>query len=179
MRKWINLVEAATPPVLFHGSNHRVEMPYRALTHFGTELAANQRALSIASRDRKWTKETGWTHGDAVIWMHPVHVSIANPLRINDGVNLQHHPIKLADMLFYDLKVIRSEDRSAIFNAGKFSTLNDLPAATAEIIRILAEKGYDGFVYRNIHEDPGSTSWVNFYSEQVTSAGEPWSDKVD
>lgn len=35
---------------------------------------------------------------------------------------------------------------------------------------LLAEKGYDGIVYENVVEAPGSESWINFRGDQVRSA---------
>ena len=179
MRGWIDLFEGVLPSVLWHGSDTRIEGPYRALTHFGTQAAADQRADTVL---RDWKRMPDPTHYDAdgpvyadrFKWLHPVHLNLQNPLRIHDGVALEHSPIALADMLFYDLRVIYDHERSLIFRAGKFGqNLSDNRAAAAEIVRLLSAKGYDGFVYRNLHEDPGSESFVNFYPEQVTPAGEP------
>lgn len=172
MRKWISLCEdMAAPPLLYHGSNERIVTAYRPLTHFGTELAANQRAVSIAAR-----RANG---GNAVTWMHPVRVNITNALEIYDDHGLLHSPIKLTDMLFYDYGIMSSDERAAIFKAGNFGDNESNDAAIALIVEMCARHGYDGFVYRNVHEDAGSLSWVNFYSEQVTSAGEPWETQVD
>lgn len=173
MRQWINLVEdMAAPSLLYHGSNQRIVTAYLPLTHFGTELAANQRAVSIATSRRAKT-------GEAVTWIHPVHVAIRNALEIHDDHGLEHSPIKLTDMLFYDYSIISSDERAQIFKAGGFGDNQSNNDAVALIVEFCARHGYDGFVYRNVHEDAGSLSWVNFYSEQVTPAGEPWETQVD
>lgn len=36
------------------------------------------------------------------------------------------------------------------------------------LIELFKEKGYDGFVYKNTHEDKGSLTYMIFSSEQVT-----------
>lgn len=185
MRQWIALFEGAVPPVLWHGSDQRIEGPYRPLTHFGTELAASQRAMTVLNDWKRAPEPThydidGPVYPERIKWMHPVRLDIKNPLRIRDGVALEHTPLKLADMLYYDLRVISDYERGMIFKAGEFGlNRNNVKAASAEIVRLLSAKGYDGFVYRNLHEDPGSESFVNFYPEQVSPAGEPIGEAID
>jgi hypothetical protein len=33
---------------------------------------------------------------------------------------------------------------------------------------LLKQRGYDGAIYKNLHEDPGSVSYVPWYREQIT-----------
>lgn len=175
MRGWINLIEAMTlneqskrelteakratssPSLLYHGSDVRIVGPYRPLTHFGTEEAARARALAVARRN------------DTHAWIHPVRVMIHRALRIRDGKNLLHTPMRLTDLLHYTIKAISAEERGEIFDALRGGD----DAGSAAIIRIVSSKGYDGFVYKNEYEDAGNDSWVIFYTEQAVSAGEP------
>jgi len=151
-----------TPMPVYHASSSAEEFTqFKPLTHFGTAKAANDRI-----RDGKALTSDHYADHANAHRIYPVYLRIKNPLIINDGQYLNHTWTTIADMLCYDLKPkklrISAEERASIFTAKDHE---------GELIRILQSKGYDGLVYQNIHEDPGSLSWVVFDpATQVRSA---------
>lgn len=155
---WSKVVEnARAGKVVYHASPNRIAA-FHPLSHFGTERAAHERAMAIARR------------GNGAVYIHAVELSVRNPLTILDDEALFHTPMKLADMLHYDIRgkgKMTADERGRVFDALKRGN----EAGAREIVSIMEAKGYDGFVYRNYHEDAGSQSWVNFRPEQVRVVG--------
>ena len=143
------------PEVVYHGSLDNILIQdFRPLTHFGTLKSALQRAGELSAR--KSIQATSFL--DIVIY--PVSINLKNPVRIKDGKNLLHSAIKIADMLYYTQKKITTHERDSIISASE--TLRN-----ATLIAILKNKGYDGMVYRNCHEDIGKDSYIIFDSSQI------------
>lgn len=146
------------PDVVYHGSLDEIESKdFRPLTHFGTLKSALQRAgensYKIGFNDDNF---------DDVI-IHPVNIKMNNPVRIRDGQNLLHSSIKIADMLYYTLKKITSEERESIISSSEENRNNIL-------VKVLKSKGYDGMVYKNCHEDIGKDSYIIFESSQIINS---------
>jgi hypothetical protein len=114
--------------------------------------------------------------GVSTIWLHPVALNIHNPIRIRDGKFIKHGPVKLADMLYYTLKVITDEERTSILKASIGSEEHTVGVAT--LVSVLEAHGYDGLIYRNHHEDSGKDSWIILRPEQAQIIGEPISFTV-
>ena len=155
MRDFIDLVEAASllpPTELYHGTSAPIQGDsFKPLTHFGSVKAALRRSRLV--------------YGPCYIYK--VHLSASSPLRIRDGNNWNHSPMKLADILFYTVKAITDDERYQLFQ------YHDEEIMKAKIIEIVSAKGYDSFVYKNVHEDAGHDSWMNFHEHQVTILDEP------
>src|SRR6478752_580684 len=143
--------KAQPPAELYHGTSQPiVGTTFRPLTHFGSLKAALRRSRMI--------------HGPCYIYK--VSMTANNPLRIRDGKNWQHSPVKLADILYYTIKAIDVTEREYIFGGGDSQM-------AARIVEVMSKTGYDSFVYKNTQEDPGHTSWVNLTSGEVSLIGEP------
>ena len=93
----------------------------------------------------------------------PVVVAICSTLRITDlkGVIKVHTPIMLADLLHYDMpkQILTSAERDEVIGAGD--------GGYETIAKLLNNKGYDGLVYKNNHEDRGSDSWITLADGQA------------
>jgi hypothetical protein len=114
-------------------------------SHFGTSQAAKDRAKRFVSEGQ--IRGGGRTY--------PVYLSIKNPLRVSDSA---------------------ASDEAALLNElirgqklGRFLEI-DIDVARNEGAYTAAERaGYDGLVYKNQVEDPGSDSYVIFNPNQVKS----------
>lgn len=171
MRNCIDLVEGlnigiAAPKLLFHGSDRLLAHPFRPFTHFGTYRAALERVTS-----KVWKANHHWdevrneyvTNTGAQLYVYPVVVAICSTLRITDlkGVIKVHTPIMLADLLHYDMpkQILTSAERDEVIGAGD--------GGYETIAKLLNNKGYDGLVYKNNHEDRGSDSWITLADGQA------------
>lgn len=134
----------------FHGSPVVISTPFKPLTHFGTRKAAVERLQGVA---KDYSSEG---YGRKSGWIHTVELEVNNPLKIRDGYYLSHTPLKLADMLYYELRVITAIERSEIIK-------NREPA----LIMALSRRGYDSMVYINLHEDIHSISHIILRSNQA------------
>jgi len=151
MREFINIVEAASKDVLYHGSTELFDIRHaRPLTHFGTRAAAEHR-LTVKS-------------GNSGGYLYPVHLAINNPLRIRDRKEFEHSNFKLVDMLHYTIKAISADERGLLMSR---------ECSADSIVELLSSKGFDGMVYKNAVEDPGKLSWMVFSASQIAPVGEP------
>jgi hypothetical protein len=150
MRFWINLVsEGVGSPHHFHGSLDRITEPFHALTHFGSEDAAQRRAAFMAHKQAKPLSSD--------LWIHEVVLSITNPMRIHDIG--QHSVMALNDLLTYEVprnQRITQNEREIIFKEGEIG-----------LSRVMLKRGFDGFIYQNKHEDVGHDSLIILESSQV------------
>lgn len=139
----------------FHASPVEGIEAFEPLSHFGSRAAAERRA-------EKHLRD------GAKITLYAVDLDIRNPLRIPDlpashkrtGL---HSAFRIAEQLYYEVKpgVLTDAERTAVIKACESGSERDC------LISILESKGYDGLVYANGWEDPGSLSWVIFRPEQV------------
>lgn len=103
---------------------------------------------------------------DSKAFLYEVDLEIKKPLVIPDLCNTiksaQHHWIRLVDQLHYDTrpKVLTSNERDAVFAAGKGGDPDFEREANAFLANLIVAKCFDGIAYRNDIEDPGSTSWM-------------------
>jgi len=146
------------PDIVYHGSLDEIEAKdFRPLTHFGTFKSALQRAGENSYR-------AGFMGGDFDdVILHQVSLRMNNPVRIRDGKNLLHSAIKMADMLYYTVKKITSDERDLIISTNE-------EKRNSQLVNVLKNKGYDGMVYKNCHEDAGKDSYIIFDSSQVVSS---------
>lgn len=139
----------------FHASPVEGIEAFEPLSHFGSRAAAERRA-------EKYLRE------GAKVRLYEVDLDIQNPLKIPDlprsaKVTGLHTAFRIAEQLYYDVKpsVLTDAERSAVIKAGQSGTDKEC------LVAILESKGYDGLVYKNKWEDPGSQSWIIFHPEQV------------
>lgn len=147
------IVEGAQP-VFYHGTDAPIDEPFRAFSHFGTRAAALHRAaVVVRKKTRQWNDGVYSNDLEAPVYIYPVSVQMNNPLRVRDltGKHSGHSPADIARLL----------------PKGEFGT-EERRAYTYETLgAILAERGYDGIVYENAHEDAGSDSVIILNSEQA------------
>jgi len=159
MRNWIKLFESGEHRVAYHGSNAPIDLPFRAFTHFGTAKAAINRAAVVAHKaTNTWSKEKGF-HSDheAPLYIYEVSLAIRNPLRIADlSGKFSNHDFP--DL--WKLLPFKRAEKSHVYN---FTDVADL----------LREKGFDGLVYENLHEDQGEDSFIILSEEQVLNVSQP------
>lgn len=79
MREFINIVENADQQ-FFHGTTAPITDPFRPFSHFGTRIAALQRAAVVARRiGRKW-EDGVWSNDlNASIYLYPVQIHLNRP----------------------------------------------------------------------------------------------------
>lgn len=109
-------------------------------SHFGTRTAARARGGQDAR-------------------LISAHLDIRKPLYIAD-INDEHSPQHIAELIDAAAKGVITTP---------FDELFSLDPGTMEeyIIEDLRSAGYDGLGYRNLHEDPGSISWMILDASQV------------
>jgi len=107
-------------------------------------------------------------------------LNITNPLRINEDLG-GWHPLEVSEWL--DNNGIGVPARSAsdlgllqgrVFDAGKdfaFGSLEQQRAQSAELNRILREKGYDGIVYTNRFEGKPVDTYMVYDPAQIKTRG--------
>jgi hypothetical protein len=143
------------PQPAFHASPVGDISEFKPLSHFGSQKAAEDRAQRFIREGKE-------------VRLYDVELRINNPLRIKDlpksvSYSAVHSPFRIGEMLYYDIKprVITDAERVAMLGA------NDDQQRAEKLIEILESKGYDGIVYENRWEDPGSLSWIIFHPDQV------------
>jgi hypothetical protein len=150
------------PAILYyHASRHADEITqFLPFTHFGVAQAANDRSQGSVF------------HGAQQVCVYEVrlHLDPARLLRIPDLCSEvssnAHSMISLTDSLRYEHEIISSADRDRVFKAAEPSCLNE-QLGLQELARILTGMGYDGIVYTNEYEAPGSDSVIIIRPEQA------------
>ena len=140
---------------LYHASREPEEIDrFHLLSHFGTLKAALDRARS------------GAMAGIEDPLVYKVELTFDRPLVIGDLFQTNHSWLKLTDHLYYDGNVIGNDERNEIFDAAAPAGSN-ASGGNEALCRILRNKGYGAIVYRNDHEDRGSTSVIAIDDECV------------
>lgn len=123
---------------------------FRRYSHFGDSDTANEFATSKQLESGDEPIE----HGR----MYPVYLSIQNPLRITDSGG------------YHDLVTLKRDIVSALAKTGVPRAKLDTMFKYSTVDAMLREHGYDGLVYKNIVEGPGTDSWIIIDPGQVKSA---------
>lgn len=163
------------------------------MVHFGTKQAASDRAGGHDGIGYDIEEDDGefWVYADAgpndgegvgpfkteseakkYIKTQPkriapiaVYLNIKNPLRVPDfGV----WTLDGVRTYLYNENVINKRDADKVWKAWQNSSKDGYEALRL----VLEKKGYDGFVYENEQEDPGSDSYVVLSPTQIKSATE-------
>jgi hypothetical protein len=123
---------------------------FAPFTHFGTRSAARERAGGLPKRPE----------GADEVRLVSAWLDMRAPLLIDD-VNDNHSPEHLAEL-------IRAA-RPDLLTEEELAELFDMEPGAAEeyLVETLLEAGIDGLCYRNLHEDPGSLSWIILDAGQV------------
>lgn len=156
-KKWFGdskvVDESGNPLVVYHGTGASFESfdtkrgEFGDLgSHFGTSKAAYE-AGEIYRHGRE---DTGI--------VYPAFLSIKNPL-------------KMRDMEFWEFDKIAAElnktNPEIEIKESKF--LGEVFYRKEDVVTAIKDAGYDGIVYKNEHEDKGSTSYIAFDPEQIKS----------
>jgi len=164
--------EQGGPALVHHATFSRFPVSAIApLSHFGTRAAARERM-------------GGW-HGDVPdgVRLISAFLDLRNPLWLSD-LNDVHDVRRL-------LNLIAFSEADKAFDDALRARILDHEQQTGEGMEMLAiclrEVGYDGIAYRNLHEDPGSISWVPTGPDQIvvvadgllSESRDPWDIDVD
>jgi hypothetical protein len=150
-----NLDEDGSPdsgPIrAYHGTFQPTIERFQPLSHFGTRAAAEERLRFKGKRE-------GINRPGRI---YQVALDIKRPFRVRDFAGI-HSPTHFA----FDLRqagLIDQEEMLAI------TRLAGEAGQSQALIRKLQDLGFDGMVYRNKYEDPGSESYVITDPNQVVS----------
>lgn len=150
VRDRLRLTEVRNPDdglqLVHHGTRHRFALEEISLfSHFGTRTAAKARLTGLGG---EMPEEARLISG---------FLDIRNPLYLPD-LNDGHDAWNIAQLM-------------AAVEPGLFSTLPGEVDEADEPWEALRDAcraaGHDGFGYRNLHEDPGSMSWMILDPSQV------------
>lgn len=144
--------QAATGPITaYHGTfQPRIER-FAPLSHFGTLAAAEERL-------RFKGKKEGISQPGRI---YQVTLDIKRPFRVRDFAGI-HSPTHFA----FDLR------QAGLIDQEEMLAITRLAGDTRQgqaLIDKLRELGFDGMIYRNKYEDPGSESYVITDPSQVVS----------
>ncbi len=134
------------PLVVYHGTEHHFTVFSRTADwgyHFGTKTAAEKRLKNINAGE----------YGRII----PAYLRLENPLYLPDLQDWS--PVEVARILVRKKYLTQQEVEE-----------NYLDSSLWDIRQYLIQKGYDGVVYKNRHEDRGSVSYTVFSPEQIKSA---------
>jgi hypothetical protein len=145
----------------------RADFPVREMapfSHFGTLNAARERAEGIGPHRRDVSG----------VRLVSAFLDIRNPLDVCD-INDTHDVVRLVSVIGAAAPELKLD-----------GLLDDEEMDDDEVLATVAQRllaaGHDGLVYRNLHEDPGSLSWVILDASQVipmqdgplSEAANPW-----
>ena len=117
------------------------------VSHFGTRQAARERIFD-------------WPEARLITAL----LDIRNPLEIPD-INDVHTVEKFAQLIFSNPEA--REKLGTEFLQNVIDAENTAGEGDEVIFDAMRKAGYDGFFYRNLHEDPGSLSWVILDPAQI------------
>ena len=150
-REFVTEQAAAGPITAYHGTFQPSIQNFAPLSHFGTLAAAEERL-------RFKGKKEGRNQPGRI---YQVTLDIKRPFRVRDFAGI-HSPTHFA----FDLRqagLIDQEEMLAI------TRLAGEAGQAQALIRKLRDLGFDGMIYRNKYEDPGSESYVITDPSQVIS----------
>ena len=155
---------------------------FRPWSHFGTQEAALERLQARRAAKPAVPK------GEPATAERPVRVPLRAPVEGGQYYNVYlniKNPLKLDDVGSWEqpervvngIVRILGEQHEIVKSANFLKVKQKMiardplnPLEHKDIQKVLEEFGYDGIVYRNIHEAQGSTSYIIFRPEQVKMA---------
>jgi hypothetical protein len=158
--------ESGQPKVLYHATRasfRKFMKRFNLAGHFGTVDAANDRTTGLRE-DAQVPFEEGGLRGENIM---PVYLSIQNPVRMKD-VHFDEYGTMIEDLI--ESGTLEHSDLPVPFAARyDFKTRKAEQEAITATIEALKQRGYDGIVYENRIEAPGSDSWIPFEPNQIKS----------
>jgi hypothetical protein len=177
------------PQVMYHSTSGDFT-EVRPNTHFGDATAANDRGAVLADFSENVVGRTPDTTS-----VFPVYLKVENPLRMPDlaeidSVSGDHYDAAMEDFRsrYSEEEQAHREDIGEAPHPGAWESETDLSHylyregvisddefekvqySPDKAFRLLAEKGYDGIVYKNAVEHAGHDSWIVFDPRNVKSA---------
>lgn len=137
-----NLTEDASK-ILYHGTLKTLSS-FKPFTHFGTAAAA---------KDRLEDLDNGSEAFDNKAKIYAVKLNIKNPAKLSRDISDNHKLMDYVSGLIESDSITKEEA--------------DTVRTAAQLIKLLRSKNYDGMMYRNSMEDPGSVSYVILDSSQA------------
>lgn len=136
---------------IFHHGSRRgagiVELS--PLSHVGTLQAARDRLLRTT------------VHGVQPA-IYEIELRIDRALVVPDLHQVNHSWLKLVDQLHYDIGFLTGDERGLVLDDAAPAGSNE-EAGVRTLCGLLMGKGLDSLAYRNMHEDPGSWSFIVLY----------------
>lgn len=166
--------EKGRPLVMYHGTNATDVKSFSPFTHFGTRSAANERAIMLHEFSQDVVKRD-----PGAFQIMPVYLKIKKPLRLPDLASINNDGDPLVEGAFDrngDKQYPRGwEGEEAIATTLLEQGIIDIDEfeehrSNDDALKLLAEKGYDGIVYKNVVEDAGKDSYIVFDPVQIKSA---------
>jgi len=165
-KKWFNdskvVDENGDPLVVYHGTTASNSIggvldfsDFRPFSHFGTVNAANERIDPDL-----------YKMGIKSPRILPVYLSIKNPIRIEDSA--AGHTIEDLAIEVENLDILPLDENGTSRIDYVLEPSDDAEKA-GRLADEMLKAGYDGFVYENLVEDAGSTSYIVVDPSQVKS----------
>ncbi len=186
------------PARVFHATNADVEGQFHPYTHFGTADAANDRAqmlrdfsVDVVGRDPGAFR----LHPVYLAIKRPLRMPDLADVDSDTGLSMSDAWERFFNRNDMDQETwdeLSDEEREEFIDSAPRprgwegdesvgTSLLDMGVIDMDefeekgrrnegAFELLAEKGYDGIVYENVVEAPGSESWINFRGDQVRSA---------
>lgn len=157
MRQWMRVCEMAGDITAYHATFGPIRGgQFEAYTHFGSLKAARERVRDVGELpDESRGFTSGPQQGRPLIYH--VRLAIRKPLMIEDGWQ------DLEDQIEGLLRLGHITQEQADYLRSDEAHMQHVDPET-----LLKQRGYDGAIYKNLHEDPGSLSYVPWYREQIT-----------
>lgn len=152
------------PQIVFHYSNSEQYFDkFKAFSHFGTDIAAEERFEYFYDEEDDFT-QTGFTV--------PCFLNIKKPMFIEDfqsSSNMLAYDLYNSGLINFDelYKVSTKEFQKLLLEDSVEGKEYLADFDDNKLVKVLSDKGYDGFCYINEVEDKGSMSWIIFKSNQV------------
>jgi hypothetical protein len=162
---------------VYHGTTDMIDTFIGLLSsHFGTADAANDRLL----------EHSRWQTSTAGQRIYPVYLNITNPIVMTDMGEWN------SPMIFLSLgdktsegnprypEIVEQELYQEILGRVEKPdySIEEDPIYKFDIMQMLEEAGYDGIVYENAVEDPGSLSYIPMWAPQIKFAYGPTGEEA-
>lgn len=157
------------PELVFHYSASEYHFDkFKSFSHFGTNKAAEERFDYFYDGDDEIT-QIGFTV--------PCFLNIKKPMFIEDfqsSSNMLAYDLYINDKITFEelYNVSNNSFKELIKTESDFNNIDQkyfshFDFDDKKLVKLLSNKGYDGFCYINEVEDVGSMSWIIFNPNQV------------
>jgi hypothetical protein len=151
------------PLVMYHLSkSEEIFTEFLPFSHFGT-VQATEEIMGDEYEYLKYKVKDG--PFPQKYRTYPVYLSIRKPIVLTDIGSEPREQLRLWTEEANEQNALSARAADEI----DYESKHDIRYANSLFIKRLKAKGYDGIVYENVEEDPGSLSWVIFDPSQAKS----------